>query len=122
CFFFQAEDGIRDYKVTGVQTCALPICPDPRRAAAVSGAEASRPRRRADRVPGREPRPPPTELSEGSVRSLHRVVREVSESGGDENLLTVRAAPMLFPGVQRHLPKSPLRKRDDAVRAELTHL
>src|SRR5256885_5504439 len=37
-FFFQAEDGIRDYKVTGVQTCALPICrgrrrlrPDPER-------------------------------------------------------------------------------------------
>src|SRR5205807_5742438 len=29
-----AEDGIRDYKVTGVQTCALPICerpPNPRR-------------------------------------------------------------------------------------------
>src|ERR1039457_6147227 len=25
-FFFQAEDGIRDYKMTGVQTCALPIC------------------------------------------------------------------------------------------------
>src|SRR5256885_12277080 len=25
-FCFQAEDGIRDYKVTGVQTCALPIC------------------------------------------------------------------------------------------------
>ena len=23
--FFQAEDGIRDYDVTGVQTCALPI-------------------------------------------------------------------------------------------------
>src|SRR2546426_4885104 len=33
-FFFQAEDGIRDYKVTGVQTCALPIWiarrPEPR--------------------------------------------------------------------------------------------
>src|SRR6266446_864048 len=32
-FFFQAEDGIRDYKVTGVQTCALPILgagPQPR--------------------------------------------------------------------------------------------
>src|SRR5437870_10391091 len=33
-FFFQAEDGIRDGHVTGVQTCALPICfgrpsPDP---------------------------------------------------------------------------------------------
>src|SRR5690606_40731930 len=25
--FFQAEDGIRDFHVTGVQTCALPICP-----------------------------------------------------------------------------------------------
>src|SRR5438034_7420583 len=25
-FFFQAEDGIRDHCVTGVQTCGLPIC------------------------------------------------------------------------------------------------
>src|SRR3712207_7158984 len=37
-FFFQAEDGIRDIGVTGVQTCALPIC-DPR----VIGAVARRP-------------------------------------------------------------------------------
>src|SRR5439155_6132373 len=28
-FFFQAEDGIRDGHVTGVQTCALPISPSP---------------------------------------------------------------------------------------------
>ena len=28
CFFFQAEDGIRDRLVTGVQTCALPIWED----------------------------------------------------------------------------------------------
>src|SRR5699024_12196551 len=28
-FFFQAEDGIRDRNVTGVQTCALPILPLP---------------------------------------------------------------------------------------------
>src|SRR5207245_3832173 len=28
CFFFQAEDGIRDATVTGVQTCALPISGD----------------------------------------------------------------------------------------------
>src|SRR5690606_40348345 len=27
-FFFQAEDGIRDFHVTGVQTCALPIFTD----------------------------------------------------------------------------------------------
>src|SRR3712207_8546747 len=29
-FFFQAEDGIRDIGVTGVQTCALPIWSTPR--------------------------------------------------------------------------------------------
>src|SRR5690606_10867060 len=28
-FFFQAEDGIRDFHVTGVQTCALPIYKSP---------------------------------------------------------------------------------------------
>src|SRR5690606_40673265 len=28
CFFFQAEDGIRAFHVTGVQTCALPISKD----------------------------------------------------------------------------------------------
>src|SRR5207249_7296631 len=33
CFFFQAEDGIRDRNVTGVQTCALPICQGRLRAA-----------------------------------------------------------------------------------------
>src|SRR5256885_5903676 len=39
-FFFQAEDGIRDYKVTGVQTCALPIFVGRarRRAVALAGA------------------------------------------------------------------------------------
>src|SRR5690606_40443171 len=35
CFFFQAEDGIRDFHVTGVQTCALPICHRRRRHAHV---------------------------------------------------------------------------------------
>ena len=28
-FFFQAEDGIRDWSVTGVQTCALPLSTSP---------------------------------------------------------------------------------------------
>src|SRR5690606_40877461 len=60
-FFFQAEDGIRDFHVTGVQTCALPIfhagaapsaCPAPRVPAAV-------PRGRCGRVAGRRtPRVP----------------------------------------------------------------
>src|SRR6266498_4704325 len=44
-FFFQAEDGIRDADVTGVQTCALPIC----------GRDA-RARRRAPPGPGGRPR------------------------------------------------------------------
>src|SRR2546430_14169993 len=35
-FFFQAEDGIRDLTVTGVQTCALPISLRPAAAAAAS--------------------------------------------------------------------------------------
>src|SRR2546426_4814060 len=40
CFFSQAEDGIRDYKVTGVQTCALPISQGAR-----AGAQKERARR-----------------------------------------------------------------------------
>src|SRR5207248_7935848 len=39
-FFFQAEDGIRDRTVTGVQTCALPISP----AAALAHAPRATPR------------------------------------------------------------------------------
>src|SRR2546430_10281826 len=39
--FFQAEDGIRDLTVTGVQTCALPIC----FAAEIPGAGGGCPRR-----------------------------------------------------------------------------
>src|SRR5206468_5497234 len=36
-FFFQAEDGIRYLIVTGVQTCALPICRRERRSKSSSG-------------------------------------------------------------------------------------
>src|SRR5438105_13893463 len=57
-FFFQAKDGIRDPLVTGVQTCALPIClsvaqapPPPRDAQAGSGSKAfERPRSEERRV------------------------------------------------------------------------
>src|SRR6266853_6838645 len=57
-FFFQAEDGIRDLTVTGVQTCALPIwrgrCPDPGRylpGEALHGGPAAQQGTRADREP-----------------------------------------------------------------------
>src|SRR3712207_6875744 len=46
-FFFQAEDGIRDIGVTGVQTCALPI---------------SRCRSRAPRIPWHAKAPPAARL------------------------------------------------------------
>src|SRR2546430_4390398 len=56
CFFFQAEDGIRDLTVTGVQTCDLPISRD----ALLPDPHAHRTRRRAcpggreDRQVGRQ--------------------------------------------------------------------
>src|SRR5256885_16427480 len=51
-FFFQAEDGIRDYKVTGVQTCALPICQDLPLAPAGGGARVCTAARPVDLPPG----------------------------------------------------------------------
>src|SRR6266511_4834184 len=69
-FFFQAEDGIRDFHVTGVQTCALPIsgCPtdtglvtDPASRSSMCGGEPAHRRpdttrdRRRPRVPARAP-------------------------------------------------------------------
>src|SRR5699024_11911540 len=41
--FFQAEDGIRDRNVTGVQTCALPICDRGRHLLGLAVADADRP-------------------------------------------------------------------------------
>src|SRR5258707_4320100 len=58
CFFFQAEDGIRDIGVTGVQTCALPISALPapardlHRHRSRRRAARRRPRRLSSPVPG----------------------------------------------------------------------
>src|SRR5437867_8684923 len=51
-FFFQAEDGIRDRTVTGVQTCALPIWPERHRVVSAPV--------RAGRARRLYSRPPPT--------------------------------------------------------------
>src|SRR3989442_4875676 len=57
-FFFQAEDGIRDADVTGVQTCALPISPHPGTRPDVPDAGCRRAGgRRRDRDPRRARRP-----------------------------------------------------------------
>src|SRR2546426_8503849 len=79
-FFFQAEDGIRDYKVTGVQTCALPISrrADPRqwerrRRYLMAVAVANRQRRVAVR---------PARLARGIGRASCRGRGEISVGAG----------------------------------------
>src|SRR6266850_5690194 len=81
-FFFQAEDGIRDYKVTGVQTCALPIYRDPHQA---EREEAQDPERREGagllvRVPGARPR----DVAKGSLHQSQIEGGEVSREREEE--------------------------------------
>src|SRR5215213_6623879 len=52
-FFFQAEDGIRDWSVTGVQTCALPILRPGACPRGLSGPGSGRARRRTRPAPDR---------------------------------------------------------------------
>src|SRR5690606_40651776 len=72
CFFFQAEDGIRDFHVTGVQTCALPISPPAGRAP--SAARRSPPGQGNRRPPAARaaasdrPCSPPADAATGSRR------------------------------------------------------
>src|SRR5205823_8902824 len=81
-FFFQAEDGIRDKLVTGVQTCALPISPigvrrPPNCRRTPTGASAQfRAPRRARCAVRPTPRPP---ARRGALRSEER---RVGKEGG----------------------------------------
>src|SRR5947209_17887055 len=72
CFFFQAEDGIRDIGVTGVQTCALPI-----RAFAPHGRAAVRGARRRGQPSGNASGPPRSEE--------RRVGKECRSGWGEED-------------------------------------
>src|SRR3712207_8298751 len=86
-FFFQAEDGIRDIGVTGVQTCALPIYrgrqvqdPSPQRALVVVGGIGTE---LGDPLDGRrQPLPPVATPAHGSVRE--DVVREADGQRSEE--------------------------------------
>src|SRR5690349_22881118 len=74
-FFFQAEDGIRDLYVTGVQTCALPISARHRsRCPAGSGRRAAPGRRRRS---GRAPARRSPERSRRQARAADRRGRRV---------------------------------------------
>src|SRR5688572_32449646 len=71
CFFFQAEDGIRDLTVTGVQTCALPISPIQGRDAQLA--------RAALPQPDAEPQAPPGAVSDLRLRENVGVVERHAE-------------------------------------------
>src|SRR5699024_11482713 len=60
-FFFQAEDGIRDRNVTGVQTCALPISIAPKNSPAVESSK--------------ENSPPPPSSASATTRTLREIGR-----------------------------------------------
>src|SRR5205085_3832640 len=78
-FFFQAEDGIRDLTVTGVQTCALPIWVERRDNAQSTEAGASLPVA-AD------------ELADGRVDERAGVDRVVEVTGGQVQRASLRRA------------------------------
>src|SRR2546430_10610558 len=77
-FFFQAEDGIRDLTVTGVQTCALPISAPARRAL---------PQRRV-------------------AQPRARSVLDRDDDRGDRERVRDVAALARWPGVGRALPRA----------------
>src|SRR5256885_8800306 len=77
-FFFQAEDGIRDYKVTGVQTCALPISARGRRVAA----------KRTHAASGEQVR-----LPQAGCRRGHRAARSGTDLSGCLTT-SIRALPL----------------------------
>src|SRR2546422_7332867 len=68
-FFFQAEDGIRDVAVTGVQTCALPISPH-------TSLSASQRSRQLEREPGGP--------ESGSRHVMYTIARQRSEEHTSE--------------------------------------
>src|ERR1039457_2771128 len=78
CFSFQAEDGIRVSKVTGVQTCALPIYLRPQ-AERQGQRQKRQKRRRPDQVPYRGRRPPESQRgrkpNRHHQRSAHYKIR-----------------------------------------------
>src|SRR3989442_11274024 len=83
--FFQAEDGIRDADVTGVQTCALPIC---RRASALAGAADAEARRQAARALGER----------GAMEDIPRLARALRDA---DPLVRTFAESALWQGWRR---------------------
>src|SRR5204863_403785 len=106
-FFFQAEDGIRDLYVTGVQTCALPILPRLRGGEPVRLRHADRARLLGVVVPPVRVGGAPAHRRAGAVREAHRLPRRRHEG------LRTRRAP-LAAQARGHLSERPRRRRQRA--------
>src|SRR5207248_5222134 len=87
--FFQAEDGIRDRTVTGVQTCALPICQQHGWVSHAAHAATCAPSHVAaagpGTLPGASPAPPAPQLTApGPVRPRDRTVADPVSARSEE--------------------------------------
>src|SRR2546425_10767881 len=105
-FFFQAEDGIRDKLVTGVQTCALPIC------VAVTGRTIGLDQLEAYRAAGDGDAPPPR---------LHRLGATTWQRQRDKTRTAIRkmAADLLDLYARRQLASGFAFPPDTAWQREL---
>src|SRR2546427_4163070 len=100
-FFFQAEDGIRDLTVTGVQTCALPICPP----TIIALMPITRPRASA--------RGPP-EFPGASLRSARMKLEPAVRRGPIAWITPAVTAPTSPNGLPTATTRSPTRKRSES--------
>src|SRR5947209_10525901 len=98
-FFFQAEDGIRDIGVTGVQTCALPIS---RMASAPSAGRARRDARGETAGAGRRRHSRVFIMNEGPLSGRAIVVTRPREHAAAlaERIRAAGADPILFPTIE----------------------
>src|SRR3989441_4650677 len=85
-FFFQAEDGIRDKLVTGVQTCALPICVVRCRRPRGRGPERLRVPRHGERLPHRNGVPDWRRIVRRRDRLERRAQREIGRASCRERV------------------------------------
>src|SRR2546430_7434764 len=93
-FFFQAEDGIRDLTVTGVQTCALPICDRYSARAAWWGERDGRRERAARGRRGPEPGVPLDHARLAPPEAGGRRLRDVGRADGRPSTLGPADLPL----------------------------